>query len=75
MLLLLDHLGDTGLAVAALAAPHGGAGAVLDAGNRMDAQGVVNGLQDLGPGHGLAAADNLRNTNEFCPCRFWEQMV
>ena len=23
----------------------------------------------------LAAADNLRNTNEFCPCRFWEQMV
>ena len=23
----------------------------------------------------LAAADDLRNTNEFCPCRFWEQMV
>ena len=59
MLLLLDHLGDTGLAVAALAAPHGGAGTVLDAGHGADAQRIADRIQDLGLSHGLAAAYHL----------------
>ena len=59
MLLLLDHLGDTGLAVTALTASHGGAGTVLNAGHGADAQRIADRVQNLRLGHGLTAAYHL----------------
>ena len=57
--LLLYHLGNAHLAVPALAAPHHGAGPVLDACHGIHAQGVVDCGKDFSPGHLFTAAYDL----------------